>query len=253
MNAFYLAYWPALAIAGGLAAFLAGALVAAWLARRAARLKRQAPKQWPLSPRAIINSEERKIWRWLELAFVDYSVMVKLPVTRFSIPNSAEQGVRWYELLSSLYCTFTVVRADGRVMGCVDLPSRGGRPSKAQRMKASMLAQCGIGYIILQPGTEPTVAQIRFKFLGEMASAMPQGNYQAAAIQAASSSLRSSITRSRQIRQNDSGPAPLSPSSSAPLMRSDSDYAGLASSGFNAQWQDDSFIMPLDSRKGGLK
>ena len=252
MHSFYLAYWPVLATVGLIAAFLAGVFVAAWLAKRAARLKRQAPKQWPLSPRAIINSEERKIWRWLELAFVDYSVMVKLPVTRFSIPNSAEQGLRWYELLTSLYCTFTVVRADGRVMGCVDLPSRAGRPSKAQRMKASMLAQCGIGYLILQQGTEPTVAQIRFKFLGELASAMPQGNYQAAAVQAASSSLRSSITRSRQIRHTHSGPAPLAASSPAPLTGSDSDYAGLQSSGFNAQWQDNSFIMPLDSRKAAL-
>ena len=253
MYSFYLAYWPALAIAGVIAAFSAGIFVAAWFAKRTARLKRLAPKQWPLSPRAIINSEERKIWRWLELAFVDYSVMVKLPVTRFSIPNSAEQGLRWYELLTSLYCTFTVVRADGRVMGCVDLPSRAGRPSKAQRMKASMLAQCSIAYFILQHGAEPTVAQIRFKFLGEMASAMPQGNYQAAAVQAASSSLRSSITRSRQIRHNHSGPAPLAASSPAPLtIGSNSDYAGLPSSGFNAQWQDDSFIMPLDSRKAAL-
>ena len=252
MHAFYLAYWPALAAAAIVAGFTAGILVAARMAKRTARLKRQAPKQWPLSPRAIINSEERKIWRWLELAFVDYSVMVKLPVTRFSIPNSAEQGLRWYELLTSLYCTFTVVRADGRVMGCVDLPTRAGRPSHAQRMKASMLAQCGIGYLILQRGTDPTVAQIRFKFLGEIASAMPQGNYQAAAVQAASSSLRSSITRSRQIRHTHSGPAPLAASSPAPLTGSDSDYAGLQSSGFNAQWQDNSFIMPLDSRKATL-
>jgi hypothetical protein len=114
MHSFSLAYWPALVIAGVIAAFAAGVFVSAWSARRVARQRRQAPRSWPLSPRAIINSEERKVWRWLELAFVDYSVMVKLPVTRFSIPNSAEQGVRWYELLSGLYSTFTVVRADGR-------------------------------------------------------------------------------------------------------------------------------------------
>lgn len=261
MRSFLLHYWLPLVTLGLLLALAAGALLHAWLQRRRARLRRQAPKKWPLSPRAIINSDERKVWRWLELAFVDYSVMVKMPVTRFSIPNSAEQGLRWYELLSSLYCTFTVVRADGRVMGCVDLPSRSGRPSKGQRMKASMLAQCGISYFILQPGTEPTVTQIRFKFLGEIASAMPQGNYQAAAVLAASSSLRSSITRSRQQRATDSSPAPLSPSSSSSLssqtandstLGPDSDYAGAASSGFNAQWQDNSFIMPLDSRKAGL-
>lgn len=233
-------------------AFATGLLVYRWSVRRLARQRRQAPKKWPLSPRAIINTEERKIWRWLELAFVDYSVMVKLPVTRFSIPNSAEQGLRWYELLSSLYCTFTVVRADGRVLGCVDLPSRSGRPSQGQRMKASMLAQCGISYLILQPGTEPTVSQIRFKFLGETAAAMPQGNYQAAAIQAASSSLRSSITRGRQQRDTDSSPVPLTPNSPDSVMGPDSDYSGVASTGFNAQWQDNSFIMPLDSRKAGL-
>lgn len=242
---------PVVSIAMGIA-FVTGLLVYRWMAQRLARQRRQAPKKWPLSPRAIINTEERKIWRWLELAFVDYSVMVKLPVTRFSIPNSAEQGLRWYELLSSLYCTFTVVRADGRVLGCVDLPSRSGRPSQGQRMKASMLAQCGISYLILQPGTEPTVSQIRFRFLGEMAAAMPQGNYQAAAIQAASSSLRSSITRGRQQRDTDSSPVPLTTSSPDAATGPDSDYSGVASTGFNAQWQDNSFIMPLDSRKAGL-
>ena len=252
MRSFNLSYWSALISAGLIVAFVSGAFLYAWLTRRNARRRRLAPKKWPLGPRAIINSEESKVWRWLELAFVDYSVMVKLPVTRFSIPNSAEQGLRWYELLSSLYSTFTVVRADGRVMGCVDLPSRTGRPSNGQRMKASMLSQCGISYVILYPGTEPTVAQIRFKFLGEIASPMPQGSYQAAAIQAASSSLRSSITRGRQLRETESGPAPLTASSAESVTTSNSDYSGLASSGFNAQWQDNSFIMPLDSRKAGL-
>ena len=252
MGSFIFTNWLPLLIACVCIAFLTGAMVYAWAARSLARQRRQAPKKWPLTPRAIINSGERKVWRWLELAFVDYSVMVKLPVTRFSIPNSAEQGLRWYELLSSLYCTFTVVRADGRVMGCVDLPSRAGRPSQGQRMKASMLAQCGIPYFILHSGTEPTVLQIRFKFLGEIASAMPQGNYQAAAIQAASSSLRSSVTRSRQLRDTESSPAPLAATSPESARGPDSDYSGVASTGFNAQWQDNSFIMPLDSRKAGL-
>ena len=252
MSPFLLKYWLPIGLFGFILSFVAGMLMYVWSERRLARKRRQPPTKWPLSPRAIINSDERKVWRWLELAFVDYSVMVKMPVTRFSIPNSAEQGLRWYELLSSLYCTFTVVRADGRVMGCVDLPSRSGRPSKGQRMKASMLAQCGISYFILQPGTEPTVTQIRFKFLGEIAAAMPQGTYQAAAVQAASSSLRSSLNRGRQQRDTDSSPAPLSPSSPESILGPDSDYAGAASSGFNAQWQDNSFIMPLDSRKAAL-
>eukprot|EP01036_Dinobryon_divergens_P052540 gene52540-70246_t len=125
--------------------------------------------------------------------------MIKIPVTRFSAPNSKKEGLYWYELLSSLYCAFTIVRADGTIMGCVDLPPRFAKPNKSHRMRAAVLKQCGIPYIVLQQGMLPTMEQIRRHFLGD-ASAMPQSTHQAAAIEAASSHLRSSISRSRKTR-----------------------------------------------------
>lgn len=246
---FYI-FWPILLFLGGLLAFWAGAATWAARSKREESQRLKAPGRWPLSPRAIINSEERRVWRWLELAFVDYSVMVKMPVTRFSTPNSRQEGVYWYQLLSSLYCSFTVVRADGQVMGCVDLPSPSGVKSKSQRMKASFLAQCGIPYVVMQGGVQPTLLQMRSKFLGE-ASAMPQSSQQAAAIHAASSHLRNSISRNRQTRPATAAGQPTH----HPDQRAapDSGFSSFSTSGFSAVGQEDSFIMPLDSRAAPLK
>ncbi len=209
-------------------------------------MRRRAPRHWPLSPRVVTNSEERKIWRWLNLAFLDHSVMIKMPVTRFTMPNSRKQGLHWYELLSGLYCTFTIVRPDGHVIGCVDLPGRFTGPPKAQRMKEELLRQCGIAYIVVEPRKLPHLLEIRASFLGEDARAMPDGNRQAAAISAASISLRNSLTRSRQTRNSDL--APLAAREGGP----DSVNSDFADSRFAAGWQENSFIMPLDSRSAGL-
>lgn len=249
MRTQFYTFWPILLFLGGLLAFWAGAATWAARSKREESQRLKAPSRWPLSPRAIINSEERRVWRWLELAFVDYSVMVKMPVTRFSMPNSRQEGVYWYQLLSSLYCSFTVVRADGQVMGCVDLPSHSGDKSKSQRMKASFLAQCGIPYVVMQGGVQPTLLQMRSKFLGE-ASAMPQSTQQAAAINAASSHLRNSILRNRQTRPT----VPELQSAHNPDKRvvHDSEFSGISSSGFSTFGQEDSFIMPLDSRASPL-
>ena len=243
-------HWPIVLFLGSLLIFWAGAAFwVAWIKHRESQ-RRKAPNKWPLSARPIINSEERRIWRWLELAFIDYSVMVKMPVTRFSMPKSHKEGVYWYQLLSSLYCSFTVVRADGQVMGCIDLPSRSGQKRKSQRMKASILAQCGIPYVVMQTGAQPSLLQMRSKFLGE-ASAMPQSTQQAAALHAASSHLRNSILLKRQTR-----PAvPEAQGASCPDKRMvpDSVFSDVSSSGFSIFGQEDSFIMPLDSRAAALK
>lgn len=249
LHAYSLHVWLTLATLAFVVSLAAGAVLHALWVRRLARGRKRAPTIWPLIKRVIINSEERKTWRWLELAFIDCSVMIKMPVTRFSSPNSKKEGVYWFELLSSLYCTFTVVRADGRVMGCVDLPPRTGKLNRSHRMKAAVLRQCGIPYIVLQQGVQPTIEQIRLDFLGN-ASAMPQNTHQAAAIEAASSSLRSSISRSRQTRHTSSRRKESATVESSFIL--ESQFPSGESSESGTQWQDDSFLVPLDSRRAAL-
>ena len=56
----------------------------------------------------MANSQERKVWRWLVRVFFDHHVMVKIPVTRFTMPRAKENSEHWYQMLSGVYCTFTV-------------------------------------------------------------------------------------------------------------------------------------------------
>ena len=98
---------------------VAGVLLFAWRARVIDRNSKRIPKRWPLHSRVMANTEECRVWGWLGRVFYDHHIMIKTPVTRFTVPQSREQGQNWYQLLSGVYCTFTVCSADGRVVGCV--------------------------------------------------------------------------------------------------------------------------------------
>lgn len=240
--------WLALGGIGLLMGAGLGALIHAWWLRRIARARRRIPKHWPLRQRLVAGSEERKVWRWLAEAFPDHSVMVKMPVTRFTLPITKELGLHWFELLSGLYCTFTVTTADGQVIGCVDVAGQLRLPRKNRILKETLLNQCGIAYIVLESIHLPSVQDIRTEFLGDMAS-MPHDRAHErsqAAIISASTSLRESLKRQRTTR--DSGHAPLTPNG-------DDNHDSLNhndSSTFPILWQQNSFIMPLDSRKSEL-
>lgn len=234
-----------------LLAVLAPALLAlgavlhrAWEARQT-RARRRIPKHWPLNTRAISNSEEARVWHWLARAFYDHHVMIKLPVTRFTLPRDREQGMHWYRLLGSVYCTFTICKSDGRVVGCIDVPGTSGLPRSARTLKHSLLTQCGLPYWVIRSGSLPSVAEIRAEFLGESPTtqAMREREQEERAIIAAQTNLRTVLTRQRSNRQSDFAPLSNWPNSASGGLRSD----------FNSQWQDDnSFLMPLDSRRGDL-
>jgi Protein of unknown function (DUF2726) len=232
---------------------LAGAMVHGWWLRRQARERRRIPKRWPLSPRVLANSEERRVWRWLARAFFDHHVMIKIPVTRFTLPRSKEHGLHWYELLSGVYCTFTVCGSDGHVIGCIDVPGRFGLARKNRVLKQTLLNQCGIAYMVVESNNLPRLPDIRTEFLGEMASMTRDRDRDEAAIAAARTNLRASLMRQRQTRNSDLSPLAAN-SSGAYDSRSFGD-TGTGNSRFSStQWQqDNSFLVPLDSRKSELR
>ena len=225
------------------------AVVGAWLQRvwtaRSARAKRKLPDHWPLAMRSIVNSEEARVWHWLARAFYDHHVMIKMPVTRFTLPREKQEGMDWYRLLGGVYCTFTICRADGRVVGCVDVPGSAGIPRSTRAVKHSLLSQCHVPYWVVRSNSLPTVAEIRGEFLGEtpMSQAMREREMEERAIIAAQNNLRTAIHRQRTSRgHSDFGPLSNWPSSQTGEPRSD----------LPSQWQDNSFLAPLDSRRGDL-
>ena len=227
----------------------AGFLLHAWWTRRVARMKRRIPKRWPLVARPVLSSQERLAWLWLTRAFFDHSVMIKMPVTRFTLPRTQEQGQHWYQLLSNAYCTFTVVDALGRVVGCVDVASPMRNSKRSQILKQSLLDHCGIGYVVIDTSYLPDAAEIRAEFLGERASQQRANNAKdAREVGAASEQLRASLQRQRETRRSDF----------SPLSRDSAGHSELKSalqgsdSHILHSWRGNSILFPLDSRKAEL-
>ena len=124
------------------------------------RSRRRIPSHWPLTPRNIVNTEEARVWNWLTRAFYDHQIMIKLPVTRFTVPREMEKGMVWYRLLNGVYCTFTICTADGRVVGCVDVPGRNAIPRNTRLLKHSLLTQSELPYWVVRSSSLPTVTEI---------------------------------------------------------------------------------------------
>lgn len=189
---------PLLLAALVVAALGLGALFLARLGRRSP--SRRLPQQWPLQPRRLASSAERRVWRWLRAAFPDHQVMVKLPVTRFTMPLQADKGQEWFEVLRGAYCTFTVCDDHGQVIGGVDVMDGHG-PSRANRhLKQSLLAQCGIGYWVVASDSLPEPQRVRAAFLGAGAADLaPRADAQAE-LQAVRHQLHEALDRNRHHR-----------------------------------------------------
>lgn len=162
--------------------------------------KRKLPQQWPVVPRPLANSVERHVWLWLREVFADHHVMVKLPLTRFTMPRDKVEAAEWFDLLSGAYCAFTVCNNAGHVVGCVDIMgprqlSRGNR-----QLKQTLLAQCGIAYWVLSPESLPEPHALRAEFLGASDSLPPQRPSEHARLEEARTQLHEALDRNRNYR-----------------------------------------------------
>lgn len=138
-----------------------------WLAR-AARKKRRIPTQWHLQARPLLLEAEQDVWHWLQRAFFDHHVLVKVPVIRFVSPRTELEGQRSFELLKSVYCTFTVCAADGTVIGCLDVPGPQGLRASNRDLKRKLFEECGIAYAVVRDSNLPSLEDVRAAFLGEI-------------------------------------------------------------------------------------
>ncbi|MDQ3060996.1 MAG: DUF2726 domain-containing protein [Pseudomonadota bacterium] len=167
---------------GLLAGLGLGALLYAWRLERINNIKLRLPVKWPLAPRGLVNGPEEKVWTWLREVFHDHRVLVKIPVLRFtsliekdkphaSTKEKAEakaENERWLERLSGIYTTFTICTAEGKVVGCVDVPGKTPASKASRELKETLLSDCGIAYTLVAPAKLPETSAMRAAFLGEI-------------------------------------------------------------------------------------
>lgn len=155
-------YWVSL-----LLCLLAGAAAHSAYARQKQKRARRLPRHLPLETRYLVNQDELGVWQWLQSAFHDHQVLVKVSVIRFTTPRTAGRSEQWHEILNGVYPTFTICDEYGRVVGCVDV--QGSRPiSQSQReLKQNLFEDCGIAYAVVRAGSLPTAQAMRAAFLHE--------------------------------------------------------------------------------------
>ena len=102
---------------------------------------------------------------WLQDVFHDHYVQLKVPVVRFLYPRVASEGAQSHELIKGVYCTFTIVRRGGQVVGCIDVPGLGGLKASSRDLKQKLLAECGLAYAVVLANELPPEDVLRAAFL----------------------------------------------------------------------------------------
>ena len=222
---------------------LLGSMAHTWWKSKTEPAKQRIPRQWPLNARPLVNALEQSAWHWLTTAFPEHHVMLKVPVTRFTKPQKGTSGRDMFQLLDGVYCSFTVCGADGRVIGCVDVPGPAGLSISNQTLKHSLLSQCDIRYWVVDGEHLPSVVEIRTAFLGPQALKRDDEEHARtdARFLQSRAHLQALLSRQRHISTAKSGSRDTAASQyPSHLDAQDS----MLSSG----WRHNSFLAPLDSR-----
>lgn len=206
--------------------------------------KRRIPRKWPLAVRPLVNGRERLVWRWLVSAFLDHHIMVKLPVTRYTLPQAKDESKHWFEMLGGVYCTFTVCTPEGAVIGCVDIPGPQGLSLSNQTLKHTLLSQSNIRYWVVDPDHLPSVITVRAAFLGEQAviqEALERAQTEDEFDQTRAN-LKAALSRQRTMKPSDFDRLEA-------LYSSDPHSHEAYESQLSTNWKQDSFTAPLDDSR----
>ena len=213
--------------------------------KRLSRKLGRIPRDWPLRVRPLVNNREKQVWVWLTKVMFDQRILVKLPVTRFTAPQSGTDAAHWYHMLNGVYCSFTICSPEGEIIGCIDVPGPQGLSMSNQTLKHNLLSHCGIHYLVVDPSNLPHLIQIRTAFLGEHAARGSGLNSQLESqFRDVRESLHAIVDRKRHSKNTRLAQLDASMSNS-------SDYA--ESQQLAPGWEQNSFVTPLDSRAGELR
>jgi hypothetical protein len=218
-----------------------GAGIFIWRSKAAALARRRIPQEWPLKVRPLVSKQQQRVWFWLTKVMFDQQVMVKLPVTRFTAPAVSDNAAHWYELLNGVYCTFTVCNMNGKVIGCVDVQGYNTPSMSNQTLKHSLLSQCGIHYWVVDPTHLPSLVQLRTAFLGEQAVRDTGRDGLESRFNNVRENLQAAVTRRRHSK-----------SSTGHDTDSELGDTQFPDSRMGSDWDQNSFMSPLDSRSNDL-
>jgi hypothetical protein len=197
------------AVAGVALALLAAGGFWVWADRRARTSPAQLPTHWPVAPRPVFNTDERRLRRRLAEAFPQHLIHTKLQLLRFCQPDNPRELRYWYHLLSPLYVSFAISSENGRVLAAVDIddnPDGIGSNSRrrALKIKRAVFEACRIRYARCPAGQLPTVAELH-ALLPESAPVPTAAAPAPASLSAARAHLAQTVASRRRERARETG------------------------------------------------
>ena len=137
------------------------ALAAAWLWKRPRGVRRKLPSEWPLTPRPVFSTDERRVYRLLREALPHHVILCKLPLVRFCQPSEASETRYWFELLGGLNVSFAICSSNGRVLAAIDLDTERQQHGRGLQIKQAVLNACRVRYLRCPLDRLPTAAELQ--------------------------------------------------------------------------------------------
>lgn len=218
--------------------------------------KAPLPTEWALTPRPVLSSEERRVFRLLMEALPDHVVFAKLPLVRFCYPADPTRVRYWFDLLGATHVAFAVTTVNGRVVAAIDLDRDRGGPRRSLQIKQAVLSACRVRYLRIAPDAIPSAAELQ-ALVPEASPRAPRTVHQAR------DSLASTVAARRSERPAWQDSSQNGDSFFAPDTRLDSytsEFGALsprgATSRFDQATHDDDVVGVVEedppSRRGGV-
>lgn len=139
-------------------------VAAAWWAGRSSSSRRNRaplPTEWALTPRPVLSSDERRIFRQLVEALPEHVIFAKLPLVRFCYPSDPTRVRYWFDLLGGTHVAFGICTPSGRVVAAIDVETDRSSSKRSLQIKQAVLAACRVRYLRITPSAMPSAAELQ--------------------------------------------------------------------------------------------
>lgn len=127
--------------------------------------RKKAARNYPLRRKPLTGKDQLIVWRWLEVVFCEYKVLINITLTSFIEPSNETSDVHWTTMMSVFEFHFTVADHRGMALGAIDVLKPGETGMREHAIKRELLERAGIPYWVIDQNRRPSSDMLRGKIL----------------------------------------------------------------------------------------
>jgi hypothetical protein len=142
-----------------------GAFFYEWCLQQIITTRKKTARNYPLRRKPLTGKDELIVWRWLEVVFDEYKVLINMNLTSFIEPSNEPNDVHWTTMMSMLEFQFTIVDHRSMAVGAIDLLKSGESGMREHSIKRELLKRADIPYWVIDQNRRPSSEMLRGKIL----------------------------------------------------------------------------------------